>query len=81
MRVADVADVLDLTDPAVVADPYAALAAARAVAPVAWHSGLGMYVATSHAACNAVLRDRALGRIFEVREPDTDDVWAMHIFQ
>jgi cytochrome P450 len=76
MRVADVADVLDLTDPAVVADPYAALAAARAVAPVAWHSGLGMYVATSHGACNAVLRDRALGRIFQVREPDTDDVWA-----
>ena len=76
MRVADVADVLDLTDPAIVADPYAALAAARAVAPVAWHSGLGMYVATSHAACNAVLRDRALGRIFRVREPDTDDVWA-----
>lgn len=76
MRVADVADVLDLTDPAIVADPYAALAAARAVAPVAWHSGLGMYVATSHAACNAVLRDRALGRIFQVREPDTDDLWA-----
>ena len=75
MGAPDVASVLDLTDPAVMADPYAALAAARAIAPVAWHSGLGMYVATSQATCNAVLRDRALGRIFQPRQPDTEDVW------
>lgn len=68
----EVGHLLDLTDPAVVADPYAALAACRATAPVGWHSGLRMYVATSHAACNAVLRDRALGRIFTPREPDGD---------
>lgn len=65
----DVGHLLDLTDPDVVADPYAALAACRATAPVGWHGPLGMYVATSHAACNAVLRDRALGRIFTAREP------------
>jgi cytochrome P450 len=32
-----------------------------------------MWIATSHAACSAVLRDRGLGRIFRPREPA--DVW------
>ena len=68
----DVGHLLDLADAQVVDDPYAALAACRATAPVGWHEGLGMYVATSHAACNAVLRDRALGRIFQPREPEDD---------
>ncbi len=68
----DAADLLDLADPAVVDDPYPHLAALRAAAPVAWHSGLGMWVATSHAACNAVLRERSLGRIFRPREPEAD---------
>jgi cytochrome P450 len=67
----DVAHLLDLGDPVVVADPYAALAATRAHAPIGWHSGLGMYVASSHDACSAVLRDRALGRIFAAREPES----------
>lgn len=75
MTTTDVAAVLDLTDPTVVADPYPALASARAVAPVAWHSGLGMYVATSHAAASAVLKDRSLGRIFAPRQPDSADAW------
>ncbi len=68
----EVGHLLDLTDPGIVADPYAALAACRALAPVGWHERLGMYLATSHAACNAVLRDRALGRIFSPREPNDD---------
>ncbi len=68
----DVADLLDLADPAVVADPYPALAQARSLAPVAWHSGWGRYAATGHAACNAVLRDRSLGRIFVDRQPESD---------
>lgn len=72
MSAPDVAALLDLRSPTVQADPYAALAAARSIAPVAWHSDLGMYVATSHAACNAVLRDRNLGRIFRDREPAAD---------
>lgn len=69
MALLDAAELLDLGDPDVVRSPYAALAEARARAPVAWHSGLGTYVATSHAACSAVLRDRRLGRIFVPREP------------
>ncbi|SDY71339.1 hypothetical protein SAMN05661080_04374 [Modestobacter sp. DSM 44400] len=60
---------LDLTDPAVVADPYPAFAAARAQAPVQWHEGLGLWLAFSHAQANAVLRDRRLGRLWSDRVP------------
>lgn len=70
--VPDVADLLTFEDPAFVRDPYAALAAARDRAPIAWHSGLGAFVATSHDACSAVLRNRRLGRIFVPREPNED---------
>jgi cytochrome P450 len=66
----DAADYLDLADPRVVADPYPHLARLRAAAPMAWHSGLGTWVATSHEACGAVLRDRRLGRVFRPRSPE-----------
>jgi cytochrome P450 len=68
----DAADLLDLSDPAVVADPYPHLARLREVAPVAWHSGLGTWLATSHEACGAVLRDRRLGRVFRPRTPESE---------
>ncbi|SFO08507.1 hypothetical protein SAMN05660359_01278 [Geodermatophilus obscurus] len=61
---------IDLTDPAVVADPYPAFAAARAVAPVLWHEGLQLWLAFTHAESNAVLRDRRLGRIWRDRTPE-----------
>lgn len=67
-----VPDLLDFTDPAFVADPYAAFAAQRAAAPMAWHDGLEGFIATSHAAASAVLRERRLGRIFAPREPEAD---------
>lgn len=60
---------LDLADPAVVADPYPAFAAARAQAPVQWHEGLQLWLAFTHAEANAVLRDRRLGRIWRDKEP------------
>ncbi|MDQ1663602.1 MAG: hypothetical protein QOJ68_3582 [Blastococcus sp.] len=60
---------LDLDDPAVVADPYPAFALARAVAPVQWHEGLGLWLAFTHAGANAVLRDRRLGRIWSDKAP------------
>ena len=60
---------IDLTDPAVVADPYPAFARARAQAPVQWHEGLGLWLAFTHAESNAVLRDRRLGRLWRDREP------------
>ena len=68
----DAADLLDLGDPAVVADPYPHLAALRTVAPLAWHSGLGVWLASGHAEAGAVLRDRRLGRVFAPRTPDAD---------
>jgi cytochrome P450 len=60
---------LDLTDPAVVTDPYPSFARAREAAPVQWHEGLGLWLAFTHAEVNAVLRDRRLGRIWVDREP------------
>src|SRR5829696_2949583 len=60
---------LDLADPAVVANPYPSFARARAVAPVQWHEGLGLWLAFTHAESNAVLRDRRLGRIWADRQP------------
>src|SRR4051812_50072380 len=60
---------LDLTDPAVVADPYPAFARARQVAPVQWHEGLQLWLAFTHAESNAVLRDRRLGRIWRDKGP------------
>jgi cytochrome P450 len=60
---------LDLTDPAVVADPYPAFARARAVAPVQWHEGLGLWLAFTHPESNVVLRDRRLGRIWQDKAP------------
>ncbi|CAN7519591.1 cytochrome P450 [Terrabacter sp. LjRoot27] len=67
-------DVFDLRDPAFVAEPYGALAAAREQAPVLWHEGLGLWVTTTHAAANDVLRDRRLGRILRPRS-EGDDAW------
>jgi cytochrome P450 len=60
---------LDLTDPAIVADPYPAFARARESAPVQWHDGLGVWLAFTHAESNAVLRDRRLGRIWTDKAP------------
>jgi cytochrome P450 len=60
---------IDLTDPAVVADPYPAFAHAREAAPVQWHEGLRLWLAFTHAESNAVLRDRRLGRIWVDKVP------------
>ena len=69
-----VTDLFDLRDPAFVTDPYASLAAAREQAPVLWHEDLGLWVTTTHAAANDVLRDRRLGRILRPRGAG-DDAW------
>ena len=56
-------------DPAFLADPYPAFAALRAAGEVHWHPDLGLAVAVSHAACSAVLRERAAGRLWRDKEP------------
>ena len=61
---------INLTSPEVVADPYPHFAAARAVAPVQWHDGLGMWLTFTHRAASTVLRERSLGRVWTPRWPD-----------
>ena len=60
---------LDLTDPALIADPYPSFAEERARHPVAWQEPSGSWLAFSHAAVSAVQRERRLGRIWHDREP------------
>ena len=69
MRTVDV----DLEDPDLVRDPYPVLSEWRADGPVVFHSGLGLHLACSYDAANAVLRSKSLGRIWTDREPD--DLW------
>lgn len=62
----------DPNDPAFLADPYPVFAALREQAAVHFHPGLGergMHVVLTHAGCDAVLRERGLGRIWRDREP------------
>lgn len=60
---------LDFADPAFIRDPYPALVRLRASAPVGRHEPTGRWLAASHAAADAVLRDRRLGRFWRDREP------------
>jgi cytochrome P450 len=60
---------VDLTAPEFVADPYPVLAELRRAGPVLWHEPTQLWLATTHEAVSAMLRDRALGRIWTDREP------------
>ena len=60
---------LDLRDPEFVADPYPALAELRKTGPMLWHEPSDRWLATTHEAVSAVLRDRAFGRIWTDWEP------------
>ena len=59
----------DAADPEFLADPYPVFAALREQGPVHWHEELGVHLAVSYAACDGLLRDRALGRLWRDREP------------
>jgi unspecific monooxygenase len=60
---------IDLTDPSLVADPYPSFAEERGRHAIAWHEPSEMWLTFDHAAANAVLRDRRLGRIWHDKEP------------
>jgi len=66
-------DVLDIRDPAFVADPYPVFDQLRGEGTAVRHDGLGLWLAVRHADADAVLRERRLGRIFRERQPA--DVW------
>ncbi|MFN0283563.1 MAG: cytochrome P450 [Kineosporiaceae bacterium] len=59
----------DPAEPAFLADPYPVFAALRERGPVHRHEAMGLYVAVSHAACDGLLRDRSLGRIWKDKQP------------
>ena len=61
-------------DPAFVQDPYAFYDRARAFGPIFWWEDYDMPAAVSHAAVNAILRDRRFGREepAEQRQPIPD---------
>jgi hypothetical protein len=65
---------IDLFDPAFVADPYREFAALRAHGRPVFDERLGMWLAARHADAGAVLRHRSLGRVFTPRQPDSQ--WA-----
>ncbi|MGI8615093.1 MAG: cytochrome P450 [Nocardioidaceae bacterium] len=60
---------LDLTESGFVADPYPALASLRSRRELVRHEATGMWLAATHAAVSAVLRERSLGRWWADREP------------
>ncbi|MEU4624583.1 cytochrome P450 [Actinoplanes sp. NPDC023801] len=60
---------IDFSDPAFVADPYPGLAGLRESTPLSFHAPSGRWLAASHAAADAVLRDRRLGRFWRDEEP------------
>jgi cytochrome P450 len=61
--------VFDPRDPDFLADPYAEFARLREQGEVHRHDALGLAIAVSHSAASAVLRHRALGRIWSDAQP------------
>jgi len=60
---------IDLSDPAVVADPYPFFAEERSRHAVARHETTGAYLTFDHASAGAVLRDRRLVRLWQDKQP------------
>lgn len=80
--VIDAVSGFDLTDPAVLQDPYPALAALREAAPVIWYEPSHQWLVTRHRDVHATLRDRRMGRSYEHRythakfgQPEPDPRW------
>ncbi len=65
---------IDFSDRAFVANPYAGLEQLRSFGKPIWHDGLGMFLAARHSDANDVFRNKALGRIFTAKKPEGD--WA-----
>ncbi|SDT59049.1 cytochrome P450 [Actinoplanes derwentensis] len=60
---------IDFAEPGFLADPYPALDRLRERAPVSFHPPSGRWLAAGHAAVDAVLRDRRLGRFWRDTTP------------
>jgi cytochrome P450 len=62
---AELLDRFDLTDPAVIANPYPLLAEIQGAAPIFWFEPTQQWFVTRHALVHAALRDRRLGRAYD----------------
>jgi unspecific monooxygenase len=67
-------------DPAFVQDPYTFYDRARAMGPIVWWEEFGLPCATTHAAVDAILRDRRMGREIppDRRPPVPDHLAGFH---
>jgi cytochrome P450 len=61
---------IDFSNPAFVADPYAGLKELRRFGKPVWHDGLGIFLAARHGDANDVFRNKSLGRIFVDKNPE-----------
>ncbi|MEY4451206.1 MAG: hypothetical protein RLZZ380_327 [Actinomycetota bacterium] len=61
---------IDFSNPEFLEDPYPALASLRKAGQPVWHEESNLFLAATYQDANAVLRNRALGRIFQPRQPD-----------
>lgn len=62
---------LDFQSAEFVSDPYPYLKEMRAVGKPFFHEGLNLFLAPKHSHANEVLRNRALGRIFQPKQPQS----------
>ncbi|NBU23405.1 MAG: cytochrome P450 [Actinobacteria bacterium] len=62
---------LNMQDSGFIENPYPALKELRAFGQPVWDEQLGMFLAATHKDANSVLRNRALGRIFKPKEPQS----------
>ncbi|MEY4990001.1 MAG: hypothetical protein RIS08_227 [Actinomycetota bacterium] len=60
---------LNMQDPGFIDNPYPALKELRQHGQPVWDDNLNLFLATTHKDANAVLRNRALGRIFQPKQP------------
>jgi cytochrome P450 len=65
---------INFSDPSFVANPYPELKELRQAGKPVWHEELGIFLAARYSDANAVLRTKALGRIFAPKEPES--TWA-----
>lgn len=63
---------IDFRNPDVISNPYPHLAELRKINQPIWHPELNVFLAATHKDANEVLRNKALGRIYTDRLPESD---------
>ena len=63
---------INFNDADFLVNPYPHLAKLRTAGNPVWHEEANMFLAANYDDANAVLRNKALGRIFKPRTPETE---------